>query len=116
MSVRTGLPSPTAGSIKEFSAALAVVSTKQVVLVLKGSLLNRGLWYILFLLQAQSSAVETWQVMLQQEGQQSEVMSAEDAATLGYFIMFTPGRLVFRTTFGQRHASVKMVWWLMSSN
>lgn len=55
-------------------------------------------------------------MMLQQEGQQSEVMSAEDAATLGYFIMFTPGRLVFRTTFGQRHASVKMVWWLMFSN
>lgn len=48
MSVRTGLPSPTAGSIKEFSAALAVVSTKQLVLVLKGSLLNRGLWYICF--------------------------------------------------------------------
>ncbi|KAF4111382.1 zona pellucida protein AX 4 isoform X2 [Onychostoma macrolepis] len=83
VSVRTDLPSPTAGSIKEgFSAASAV---------------------------AQSSAVEAWQVMLQQEGQQSEVMSAEDAATLGYFIMVTPGRLVFRTTFGQRHASVKMV-------
>ncbi|XP_042582961.1 zona pellucida protein AX 4 isoform X12 [Cyprinus carpio] len=81
VSVRTDLP--TAGSIKEdFSAALAV---------------------------AQSSAVEAWQVMLQQEGQQSEVMSIEDAATLGYFIMVTPGRLVFRTTFGQRHASVKMV-------
>uniref|UniRef100_A0A672JWJ7 Uncharacterized LOC107597052 n=1 Tax=Sinocyclocheilus grahami TaxID=75366 RepID=A0A672JWJ7_SINGR len=83
VSVRTDLPCPTAGSIKEdFSAALAV---------------------------AQSSAVEAWQVMLQREGQQSEVMSTENAATLGYFIMVTPGRLVFRTTFGQRHASVKMV-------
>lgn len=65
--------------------------------------------YFIFCYQAQSSAVEAWQVMLQQEGQQSEVMSIEDAATLGYFIMVTPGRLVFRTTFGQRHASVKMV-------
>ncbi len=38
--------------------------------------------------------------MLQKEGQQREVMSAEDAATLGYFIMVIPGRLVFRTAFG----------------
>ncbi|KAL1271680.1 hypothetical protein QQF64_030696 [Cirrhinus molitorella] len=83
VSVRTDLPCPTAGSIKEdFSAAYGV---------------------------AQSSAIETWQVMLQQEGQQSAVMSTEDAATLGYFIMVTPGRLVFRTSFGQPYASVKMV-------
>ncbi|XP_074416275.1 LOW QUALITY PROTEIN: uncharacterized protein LOC107738014 [Sinocyclocheilus rhinocerous] len=82
VSVRTDLRCPTAGSIEDFSAALAV---------------------------AQSSAVEAWQVMLQREGQQSEVMSTENAATLGYFIMVTPGRLVFRTTFGQCHASVKMV-------
>ncbi|XP_050969724.1 zona pellucida protein AX 4 isoform X2 [Labeo rohita] len=83
VSVRTDLPCPTAGSIKDdFSAAYAV---------------------------AQSSAVEAWQVILQQEGQQSAVMSTEDAATLGYFIMATPGRLVFRTTFGQPYSSVKMV-------
>ncbi|XDV18957.1 hypothetical protein PO909_024543 [Leuciscus waleckii] len=50
-----------------------------------------------------------WQVTLQQDGQQSEVMSPEDAAALGYFIIITPGRLVFRTTFGQPYASVKMV-------
>ncbi|XP_059396163.1 uncharacterized protein LOC132128488 [Carassius carassius] len=80
--VRTDLPCPAAGTIKDFSAALAL---------------------------AQSSAVEAWQVMLQKEGQQPEVMSVEDAATLGYIIMVTPGRLVFRTTFGQVHASVKMV-------
>lgn len=55
------------------------------------------------------SSVEAWQVMLQQDGQQSEVMSTADAAALGYFIMITPGRLVFRTTFGQPYASVKMV-------
>ncbi|XP_026122607.1 zona pellucida protein AX 4 isoform X10 [Carassius auratus] len=82
VSVRTDLPCPTAGSIKDFSASLAL---------------------------AQSSAVEAWQVMLQKEGQQPEVMSVEDAATLGYIIMVTPGRLVFRTTFGQLYASVKMV-------
>ncbi|XP_052417512.1 zona pellucida protein AX 4 isoform X2 [Carassius gibelio] len=82
VSVRTDLPCPTAGSIKDFSASLAL---------------------------AQSSAVEAWQVMLQKEGQQPEVMSVEYAATLGYIIMVTPGRLVFRTTFGQLYASVKMV-------
>ncbi|XP_073692754.1 zona pellucida protein AX 4 [Garra rufa] len=84
VSVRPDLPCPTAGSIKEdFSAAYAV---------------------------AQSSAVQTWQVILQQEGPRSSaVMSTEDAATLGYFITVTPGRLVFRTTFGQPYASVKMV-------
>ncbi|KAK7171029.1 hypothetical protein R3I94_001054 [Phoxinus phoxinus] len=54
-------------------------------------------------------SVEAWQVMLTQDGQQSEVMSTEDAAALGYFIMITPGRLVFRTTFGQPYASVKMI-------
>lgn len=63
----------------------------------------------LFCFKARSSAVEAWQVMLQQGGQQSEVMSTEEAAALGYFITATPSRLVFRTTFGQPHASVKMV-------
>lgn len=62
----------------------------------------------LFFFKPQSS-VESWQVMLQQDGQQSEVMSPEDAAALGYFIIITPGRIVFRTTFGQPYASVKMV-------
>lgn len=55
------------------------------------------------------SSVESWQVMLQRDGQQSNVMSPEDAAVLGYFIIITPGRIVFRTTFGQPYASVKMV-------
>ncbi|KAK9972160.1 hypothetical protein ABG768_025486 [Culter alburnus] len=83
VSVKTDLPCSTSGSVKEdFSAAFSV---------------------------ARSSAVETWQVMLQQGGQLSEVMSTEDAAALGYFITATPGRLVFRTTFGQPYASVKMV-------
>ncbi|ROL45590.1 hypothetical protein DPX16_17706 [Anabarilius grahami] len=83
VSVKTDLPCSTSGSVKEdFSAAFSV---------------------------ARSSAVEAWQVMLQQGGQQSEVMSTEDAAALGYFITATPGRLVFRTTFGQPYASVKMV-------
>ncbi|XP_043101616.1 zona pellucida protein AX 4 isoform X2 [Puntigrus tetrazona] len=81
-SVRTDLPCPTSGSIKDFSASFSVVH---------------------------SSAFEAWQVMLQREGQQPDVMSTEKAATLGYFIMLTPGRLVFRTTFGQPHASLKMV-------
>ncbi|XP_067257846.1 zona pellucida protein AX 4 [Chanodichthys erythropterus] len=82
VSVKTDLPCSTSGSVKDFSAAFSV---------------------------ARSSAVETWQVMLQQGGQLSEVMSTEDAAALGYFITATPGRLVFRTTFGQPYASVKMV-------
>lgn len=64
---------------------------------------------VLFCFKARSSAVEAWQVILQQGGQQSEVMSIEEAAALGYYITATPGRLVFRTTFGQPHASVKMV-------
>lgn len=64
---------------------------------------------VLFCFKAQRSAVEGWQVMFQQGGQQSEVMSTEDAAALGYFITTTPGRLVFRTAFGQPFASVKMV-------
>uniref|UniRef100_A0A672RNI8 Zona pellucida protein AX 4 n=1 Tax=Sinocyclocheilus grahami TaxID=75366 RepID=A0A672RNI8_SINGR len=49
-------------------------------------------------MEAQSSAVESLQVVLQQEGQQSQVISAEGAAALGYFIKVTAGRLVFRTT------------------
>jgi len=55
------------------------------------------------------SSVEPWQVMLQQDGRQSELMSPDNAAALGYYFMITPGRLVFRTTFGQPYASVKMV-------
>ncbi|KAG1959281.1 zona pellucida sperm-binding protein [Pimephales promelas] len=54
------------------------------------------------------SSVEPWQVMLQQDGRQSELMSPDNAAALGYYFMITPGRLVFRTTFGQPYASVKM--------
>lgn len=60
-------------------------------------------------LKAQQSAVEALQVMLQAEGQQPEVMSMEDAANQGYFIMLTPGRIVFRSSFGQPHASFRMV-------
>ncbi|NP_001191108.1 zona pellucida protein AX 4 precursor [Danio rerio] len=58
---------------------------------------------------AHSSAVEAWQVILQQEGQRSKVMSTEEAASLGYTVMGTSGRLVFRTAYGQPHATVKMV-------
>nr|XP_055053904.1 zona pellucida protein AX 4 [Misgurnus anguillicaudatus] len=56
---------------------------------------------------AQRSSVEALQVMLQAENQQPEVMSVGDAANQGYYIMLTPGRIVFRSSFGQPHASIK---------
>ncbi|KAI4895749.1 hypothetical protein NFI96_024037 [Prochilodus magdalenae] len=54
------------------------------------------------------SVVSTWQVMFEKEGQHSEVMSAENAAALGYFLMSTSGRIVLRTAFGRPHTTIKM--------
>ncbi|XP_051512641.1 uncharacterized protein LOC127416983 [Myxocyprinus asiaticus] len=82
-SVRSRLPCPNIDTVKEgFTAAYFV---------------------------AQKSAVEAWQVMLQAEGQQPEVMSAEDAAGLGYYITVTSGRIVFRSPYRQPHSTIKMV-------
>ncbi|TRY94235.1 hypothetical protein DNTS_028579, partial [Danionella cerebrum] len=55
-----------------------------------------------------ASEVKPWRIMLKQDRKQT-VLSAEDAATLGYFIIITPGRVVFRTMYSRPHASVKMV-------
>ncbi|XP_056598711.1 zona pellucida protein AX 4 [Triplophysa dalaica] len=83
VSVESGIPCPNPGAVRsDFPAAFSV---------------------------AQQSAVESLQVMLQAEGQQPEVMSTEDVANQGYFIMLTPGRIVFRSSFGQPHASIRMV-------
>ncbi|KAL7875963.1 hypothetical protein AOLI_G00109260 [Acnodon oligacanthus] len=46
------------------------------------------------------SVVSGWQIMLEKEGQHSVVMSAEKAATLGYFLISTIGRIFFCTAFG----------------
>lgn len=70
-------------------------------------------WVLIICLRcgkAQQSAMEGLQVMLQAAGQQPDIMSIQDAANQGYFIMLTASRIVFRTSFGQPHASITMVW------
>ncbi|XP_076828976.1 zona pellucida protein AX 4 [Brachyhypopomus gauderio] len=58
---------------------------------------------------AVGSAVSNWQILFEKDGQQSLVLSPERAVALGYLLMATTGRIVFRTGFGKPHTSVKMV-------
>ncbi|XP_052315586.1 uncharacterized protein LOC118392015 isoform X6 [Oncorhynchus keta] len=63
------------------------------------------------LAKAHSSAMSTWQVMFQQEGQQLTLMSPSEARELGYVFYLTQGRLVFRSPYtpGSVMGSVTMV-------
>ncbi|XP_036451860.1 zona pellucida protein AX 4 [Colossoma macropomum] len=56
----------------------------------------------------EGSVVSGWQIMFEKEGQHSEVMSAEKAAALGYFLMSTTGRIVFRAAFGRPCTAIKV--------
>nr|XP_046184366.1 uncharacterized protein LOC124013855 [Oncorhynchus gorbuscha] len=62
------------------------------------------------LAKAHSSAMHTWQVMFQQEGQQLIPMSFSEARELGYVFHLTQGRLVFRSPYTPRSVwSVSMI-------
>ncbi|XP_031440925.1 uncharacterized protein LOC105907158 isoform X2 [Clupea harengus] len=58
---------------------------------------------------AQEAATSAWQVMFLRQGEEPVVMSVHEAEDLGYFLAVTPGRVVFRTAYGQQHSTIDMV-------
>ncbi|XP_030635000.1 zona pellucida protein AX 4 [Chanos chanos] len=83
VSVKSDLPCPYTGTFKEdLTTALSV---------------------------AQGSAVSAWQVMFLGDGHLPEAMSTEEASNMGYFLDATTGRVVFRSSYGQRHSVIEMI-------
>ncbi|XP_031440923.1 uncharacterized protein LOC105907195 [Clupea harengus] len=58
---------------------------------------------------AQEAATSAWQIMFLRQGEEPVVMSVHEAEDLGYFLAVTPGRVVFRTAYGQQHSTIGMV-------
>ena len=57
-------------------------------------------------LQAQKTATSVWQLMFLLAGNDLAIMSASEARGLGYSLMATPKRLMFRSPYKQPHSQL----------
>ncbi|XP_028847672.1 uncharacterized protein LOC114797155 [Denticeps clupeoides] len=73
-----------------------------------GGIIKDGTWNDA-LSTAHSDASAAWQLMFLKEGQSPTLMSLEQGQQLGYRVQFSPGRIVFRTPYGQPYSNVSMV-------